>query len=180
MTLPQWQVGTHTLNQEDGWIRLHTYKEGLLSRMGHDLVIEARTFMVRCELQEEGSHPVEVEIDRAGLFVVEPHDLSDKDRAEIQRNIQKHLPDTPTFTGTFQLQGTKGTLHGQISVGMGPSSFSSSFAFDDHLAQGKVQLSHQALQLKPFRAPLGLIRLQDRLDLSFCLDLTSFFRSSDA
>jgi hypothetical protein len=177
----QLRPGQYTFGTASGWVRLHTFKEGLLQRMGHDLVLNAESFSISVTIREEEPHALSLTVGAQGLNVVEPRDVSAKDRAEINRNIVKHLPGPPSFEGTLSFaEETKGLAEGQASVGKGSAYVQFPFVLDGTEAKGQVTLSHKALSLAPFRAPLGVIRLQDRVVLSFCIDVHEMFETTDA
>lgn len=162
------------IRPKDGWLRLNTWKEGLLSRMGHDLLIEVRDFVIQVDVQDEQTWNVQATIRKNSLYVMEPPSLSAKDRNEIHNNIINHLPSDMKFEGVGTTKpNDRMELRGTISLGRARTPVS--FLFDLHhtAASGTVELSHRALQLKPYRAPLGLIRLQDRVKLSFSFELPS-------
>lgn len=166
---------TFELKSGDGWIRVRTWKEGLLSRMGHDLLLDVQDFSVRAEEAGEMAWDLRVFLNKDSFAVREPADLSDKDKAEIHRNICNHLPDHIHFTGRMEKTDHQ-SLAVEGEIALGPARTPRSFVAPLHngLATGRVELSHEVLQLKPYRAPLGLIRLQDRLELSFSFDLSEW------
>ncbi len=165
-------MSSFAIEPSDGWLRLNTWKEGLLSRMGHDLLIDIRDFAIQVDVREEDSWNVKVIIRKTSFHVVEPDSLSAKDRNEIHDNITKHLPSDIQFEGVgTRKPGNRMELRGTISLGRARTPVSFLFDLHPNAASGTVELSHRALQLKPYRAPLGLIRLQDRVKLTFSFEL---------
>lgn len=172
--LPTLQAGTHTLGPGDGWIHLNTWKQGLLSAMGHDLLLDITSFSLVIETTEDHSANVTLDISSDAFGVLEPT-LSDKDKGEIHKNIRKHLPGALHFSGEVSWQSSdKAHVKGTLQLGRGRASLS----FDarregDTTLAGRVRLTHSALDLKPFRAPLGVIKVKDEIEVSFSLDLSA-------
>ena len=89
------RAGTHTLGPDSASLEVRTYREGgVLSKAGHDLIIDVRDWEATLELGEEGSslrlradprslHP------REGLHGIKP--LTDRDRDEIRKNIEEKV-----------------------------------------------------------------------------------------
>lgn len=170
-----------SLNASHGSIHLETFKEGLLSRMGHDLMLDVKQFELRCEPKSNGAYSLQGTLKKDSFEVIEPTQLSTKDRGEIQKNIRSFFKEDPSLQGTLTLESPNaGTIQGFISAGKGHTPISLSFSVSESQAKGKVELSHSALNIKPFRAPLGVIRLQDRVVLSFSLDLSALLAASEA
>lgn len=161
-------------------MRLNTYKEGLLSRMGHDLLLDIRGFTITAQHDSPERWQVSVNIDKNSFYVREPEALSAKDKAEIHENICKHLPGNLRFEGAMTKRSRQeAEVQGQLSLGGSSTSIRFAMRLHQGLATGHLDLSHKALRIKPYRAPLGLIRLQDRMKLSFSLDLGSLLDTSE-
>lgn len=170
-------MSTFVLESKHGWLRLNTWKEGLLSRMGHDLLLDIRRFTVQVEqvAEQHGIWNLQVHLAKDSFYVLEPTSLSIKDKEEIHQNISKHLPNDIFFQGQGERQEEhRLVVRGTISLGKARMPIQFDLNLNQRVATGRVVLSHEALQLKPYRAPLGLIRLQDRVELSLSFDLTSW------
>lgn len=164
-------MSVFVLEPQHGWLRINTWKEGLLSRMGHDLLLDIRDFSVQIEGQRPG-WKVQVRIKKNSFYVLEPASLSGKDREEIHQNISKHLPDDISFRGDVEQQGEhRLVVRGFVSLGQAQTPVRFDLDWQGSRVTGRVALSHEALQLKPYRAPLGLIRLQDRVELTLSFDV---------
>ncbi len=167
-------MSAFVLQSKDGWLRLNTWKEGLLSRMGHDLLLAIREFSISVEYDDDKDWHVSVKIDKDSFFVKEPDSLSAKDKAEIHQNICNQLPDDILFEGSVVRKEEEAEVQGFLSLGRTSIPIRFAMSLHEGVASGRVELSHRALNIKPYRAPLGLIRLQDRLELSFSFDLRSW------
>lgn len=173
-------TGSKTLGPQAGTITVKTFKEGLLSKMGHDLVIEARQWSAKIQLDsaEPPAGSVEVEIDPKSLTIVGPGDLTDKDKAEIRGNIEKDVIQWAKFpeikfrstaVENVKSSGGKGTatvkgqltLHGQTQAVDLPVSFEATAT--GVRVTGEVTLAQTRFGIKPYKAPLGVIKVKDEL-----------------
>jgi len=164
-----WTQEAKAFSPKDGWLHLNVWKEGLLSRMGHDLLLAIEGFEVKTRQgNNESSRAVQVSIPKDSFNVLEPTNLSAKDKRDILKNIQKHLPGDIHFDGVLSgFSSGRATISGTVRIGRLASPVSFPIESKDGEVSAKVRLSHRSLQLKPFRAPLGVIRLKDEVDLSF-------------
>lgn len=157
---------------------VYTWKDGLLSRLGHDLrftmdkpaitKVDGR-IEVRCELSTlrfdtamRDNRPA------AGL-------LSDKDIADIHANLRNevlHVSRYPIarfvarveadrLAGDLELHGVARTITVPIHRGAGRIA-------------GEIELVPSLWGIKPFKALLGALRIQDRVRVTFDLPETDF------
>lgn len=164
------------LSSVDGWLRVNTWKEGLLSKMGHDLLINIEDFSLVMEGELEGPWKADLTVKKDSFQATEPTSLSAKDRADIHKNICKVFPSDIKFVGEIKRDSeTKLLATGKVSVGKNQAPIRFYFDLDGQQASGRVSLTHSALKLKPFKAPLGVIRIKDQVDVSFSFDLSEWF-----
>src|SRR4051812_23286860 len=82
---------------------IYTFKEGLLSPVAHDLAIRVGRFEIDWD---EAAPRIDARFDATSLRVIaamrggrpDPGALSDRDRAEIERNIARDVLASATFT----------------------------------------------------------------------------------
>lgn len=148
--------------------RVRTFKEGVLSAVAHDLLIDARSVTVDIDADNR----VAAEIDAAGLHVVDavvrgrlaPGKLSAKDKREIEANLRdkvlsarKHPAirffSEPVKSGDPQIRGRL-ELHGrsrQITL---------RFTAAGDRWQAELSLHQPDYGIKPFRAALGALKVK--------------------
>ncbi|MCB9638784.1 MAG: hypothetical protein H6728_07625 [Myxococcales bacterium] len=165
--------GKFELGPEDGWLHLNTWKQGLLSRLGHDLLLSMEDFSIHIEHADGSGIRVEVKIPKDAFSVLGPDGLSAKDKTEIQSNIKKHLGGDLAFSGEMKPSGGGWQVEGRLRLGAGSAAVKIPLTQKGTSVSGKVRLSHAALGIKPFKAPLGLIQLKDEVDLSFQFDIAA-------
>ena len=84
------ETGSHQLGPDNGSLEVRTLREGMASKVGHDLIIEVRAWEGTLAIAEDpaqstlalSADPRSLHV-REGLHGLKP--LSDKDRAEIAR-----------------------------------------------------------------------------------------------
>jgi polyisoprenoid-binding protein YceI len=175
--------GTHTLGPDSGEILLHTGREGMAARMGHDLTLEVirwtATVVVDGMAVERSS--ATATIDARSLQVKEATGgampLSDGDRADIEKNIAEKVLQTDrhpeiTFTSTaVEVVGEDAvTVTGDLSMA-GRSRpvripLSVQPADGDVRLTGRVPLAQSEWGIRPFRAMMGSLKVRDQIDVS--------------
>ena len=162
-----------------GTFRIFTFKDGLLSKIAHDLQISAPEFRVTVE--GEALH-AEVALNtlvvdgavKAGRLC--PDTLSAKDKREILQNLARDVLELSRyprarFEGAAAEQGDGSLsvsgaleLHGQRR----PLCFGLQ-RVDERLC-GRFSLRPSAWGIKPFKALMGALKVQDRVDVALDLD----------
>jgi hypothetical protein len=162
------------LDEKAGTLRINTWKQGLLSRLGHDLLLEVGRFTLMLT-QDSPEQKIALQLDapKDAFRVLAPDALSEKDRREIVDNIRKHLPANLHFVGQIIQQDGQIHIEGKASVGRSEAFLRFPLQLQDRRASAKIRLSHAALGIAPYKAPLGLIQVKDELELSLSFDLSS-------
>lgn len=157
--------------EKDAELLVFTRKEGLLSRLGHDLKLTADRF--RIEVDEAGRR-VEATCEAASLRVVcalrdgrdDPGELSLGDQADINQKLQRDVLDTarhptirlsataePAPAGDgYKLTGTL-TLHGTSRPVTIPVRRS------DQQLVAELEVHQPDFGIKPFSAALGALKV---------------------
>jgi polyisoprenoid-binding protein YceI len=176
--------GRHLLGTDNGRIVLHTFREGLASQAGHDLVIEAGRWSGEVTLNDDLSPAaLAVRIDMGSLIVregaggVKP--LTDRDRREIAVTARRCLgsdrhPEASfaaekfepgadgggTITGTLTLAGASRPLRLDVT-GTRPDRY--------HARTSVVQSDYG---IKPYRGFMGALKVRDAVDVDVDVDLS--------
>ncbi len=170
------QAGTYRLGPgDDATVQVKTYREGIAAKAGHDLVIEVTSWQATVEVAEDraqskvelSAEPGSLQV-RDGLRGVKP--LTDKDRAEIRRNIdEKVLGGEPiSFRSTALELGERGSLSGRGELQMAgstrPIEVELSVGSDGRI-NGTVTLTQSEWGIKPYRGLMGALKVRDSLDV---------------
>lgn len=180
--------GTYTLTASSGKLFVYTFKEGFLSAVAHDLLIEVADFKVNLNVPSGSvdSASVDAEIQANSLKVIcamkdgQRHydTLKEKDKADIEEATFKdvlHPGKYPAInfrsTGIKQKEGichVKGelTLHGVTR----PVEFDVQTTTGKDL-KGKIALSQKDFGIKPYKALLGTLKVKNEVEVAFDLSL---------
>lgn len=183
------KAGSYCLNGGSGKMSVYTFKEGLLSKIAHDLLIDVADYKVNLNIPDEGfcSGSLEVEMQANSLKVVcamkdgeqRPDALKEKDIADIEKDMFKKIlhPDkysTVSFCskeiqekeGGYRVSGEL-DLHGAKR----PVDFDIETSNNDNL-KGTFVIKQTDHGIKPFRAMMGTLKVKDELKFAFDLSLS--------
>ncbi len=166
--------GSQTVGPEDGSLRVHTYREGMAQKAGHDLIIEVRQWQATVDVDGGGKPTaVSLEADPQSLHVLEGHrgvkPLTDSDRAEIRSNIdEKVLHGQPVrfSSNSVGVQDGRLVARGDLTIAgvTRPASFE--LGLDEH---GRVTATLPVTQsewgIKPYRAFMGALKVRDTVEI---------------
>lgn len=151
------------LGPQDGSILVRTYREGVAARVGHDLVLEVTRWEATVEADAieltADSRSLEV---REGVRGVKP--LTDRDRAEIRRNIDaKVLRGAPiAFRSSAVTRSGDGlVVEGELTIGAATKPLT----VELHAGAGAVTLSQSAWGIAPYRGLMGALRVRDDVEV---------------
>jgi polyisoprenoid-binding protein YceI len=175
-------AGTHRFGPDNASLQVRTYREGVAAKAGHDLIIEVTRWDATVEVADEpAGWTVELNADarslevREGLRGVKP--LTDKDRAEIRRNIDaKVLGGHPirfrssdvrllesdgrlTVEGELTMAGSARPLTAQLTVDAGGA------------VSGTISLTQSAWGIKPYRGLMGALKVRDEVEVVLAANL---------
>lgn len=172
--------GNHNIGPNDGKLVVKVYKEGVAAKMGHDLTFEARNWSgnVTVDPDDPSASSVQVTIDPSSLEITDAHGgakaLSDKDRADIAKNTTKILGRSDITFESTDVSGNppRVSLRGNLSVAGNSRPATLDVSVDDSgTASGRTTLSHKELGIKPYSAPLGVLKVKDNVDIEFTVNL---------
>lgn len=167
---------TQELGPENATLQVKTYREGMAQKAGHDLVIDVTSWRATVTSAED-STPVSVELsaDPRSLQVRDGHGgakaLSDKDRGEIRKNIEKKVlggdtiefqstgVDRPSGDGRLQVSGEL-----RLAGTSRPVSCELTMAQDGRI-EGVVPLKQSEWGIKPYTALMGALKVRDDVEI---------------
>jgi hypothetical protein len=153
-------------------IAIHTFAEGFLSALAHDLELEAR------DLEGDATGTTcSLEIATASLGVVgvvkrgkvDRAVLSAGDRDTIERQIRQEVLRSATVTARGVQDGRRAKI--DVAVGTGRATFecdvTATTSAAEATARGEVDVSLRALGIAPVKGPMGAFRVSDRVRVTF-------------
>jgi polyisoprenoid-binding protein YceI len=168
------QTGSRRLGPENASLKVKTYREGLASKAGHDLIIEVTRWEATLAVGEDGTTTsIDLSADPASLEVREGHHgvkpLTDKDRDDIRKNIDKKVlgTDPISFTGSGGA-APNGRLPVSGDLTMAGTTRPVSFELEtghDGRIRATCSLSQSEWGIKPYSGLMGTLKVRDSVDL---------------
>lgn len=166
--------GMHELGPENAALQVRTYREGIASKAGHDLILDVAQWEATVEVGEDGAQSsVELIADprslqvREGLHGVKP--LTDRERGEIRKTIHGKVGGAPiSFRATALELGEGGRLHGRGELEMAGNARPVSFELglgSDGTVTGVVALAQSEWGIRPYRRLMGALKVQDVIEV---------------
>jgi hypothetical protein len=166
--------GTHAVGPDNGSCRVHTYREGMGQKVGHDLIIEVGQWQAMVGVGEDGEpRSISLEADPTSLKVLEGHGgvkpLTDPDRAEIRANIDKKILGAKPIkfsSSSVQGAGDKLIVQGDLTLAGStkPARFELQLAEDGRVS-GTLPLTQSEWGIKPYRAFMGALKVRDTVEV---------------
>jgi len=158
-----------------GKILVQTFKEGLLSPLAHDLELRLGRFEVDRDAQRVRARFWPETLEVAGVMRdgrLDAQALTAAQRAEIVDNIRTKILNTDqhpeiVFEGEASPSASGHRLSGQLSVLGRRVDLELTLEERDGCYLGSVTLTPTKWGIKPFKAMLGTIKLQDRVVVRF-------------
>ena len=167
--------GTYNLGPSDGTVRVKTGRQGMASKVGHDLTLEAGNW--KATLTVDGD-PARSEVSAT----IEPRSLevtaatggakpvSDKDKKDIKKNISGLLGnDSITFTSTSvePKDDTVLKVAGALSIaGQSRPVTLDLRATPDGRLTGSLTVVQTQFGIKPFSAMMGALKVKDEVEVN--------------
>jgi polyisoprenoid-binding protein YceI len=180
------KTGSYCLDTNSGDLHVYTFKEGLLSKLAHDLLIEATDFKVNLEVPEAGfaSGSLELEIQANSLKVIcalkdgeRTDGLKEKDVADIERDMGvKVLHPDKYPTANFRsksIQEKEGgyNINGDLSLHGVTKSIDFDIDTSGENLKGTITLLQKNYGIKPFKAMMGTLKIKNEINIRFDLSL---------
>lgn len=170
-----------TLGPQNGTITVRTYREGMAKRAGHDLALEVTSWSATATVDRDNpaSSTVHATLDLRSLEIREAtggvKPLSDGDRKDIAKNLEKtlHVDRHPEATfkshGVDADSGKQVSLKGNLSLAGATRPVSITLSLDqqngsDHLS-GSVTITHSDFGVKPYQGLMGALKIKDAVEI---------------
>ena len=180
------KAGSYRLDTNSGDLNVYTFKEGLLSKLAHDLLIDITDFKVNLEVPEAGfaSGSLELEIQTNSLKVIcalkdgEKTDaLKEKDVADIEKDMGGKVlhPDkypTANFSSKAIQEKEGGyKINGDLSLHGVTKSIDFDIDTNGGNLKGMITLLQKDYGIKPFKAMMGTLKIKNEINIGFDLSL---------
>jgi polyisoprenoid-binding protein YceI len=148
---------------DTGSLEVHTYREGVAAKVGHDLVIEVTTWAASDDggVLELTADPRSLVV-REGRRGVKP--LTDKDRASIRKTIESDILGTQEIA--FRSTSVDdGNVKGELTI----AGRTQPVEFDLQREGGRVRARVPVVQtrwgIKPYRGFMGALKVRDDVEI---------------
>ena len=158
-----------TWTQDNATCEVLTFKAGLLSAVGHDLLLRVTRFQLTYDDGTLKGSFDGTSFEFGGVVkngTVIPDGLSPKDQAEVLKNIKKHVfkkhrEESITFECP-EVDEEEDSLSGEGTLTIPPSSHSIRFeaTLADGMARCEVTLHQPDWRIKPFSALMGTLKVK--------------------
>ncbi len=162
----------------DATIRLYTFKEGLLSKLAHDLRLTLGRFevTVRAAAVQGTFAPDSLSVDGAikdGQLATTI--LSDGDKAKIRENIAKEVLEVRAhpearFSGKLESSTPPFTVSGSLTLHGVTQPISLTLRQDASRLKGSIEIIPSTWGIKPYRALGGTLKVRDLVRIEIDAD----------
>lgn len=178
------KTGSHPIGPDNGSLTVHTFRAGMGAKIGHDLVLEAKKWSGTVDIDADNPSASKVEIiaDLNSLEIINASGgvkpLSDKDRGDIAKNIEKVLDTGKHPQVTFKSTNVSGAaptvkVTGDLTIkGKTRPATLDVTASGDQLS-GKTTIVQTEFDIKPFSAMMGALKVRDTINLELTCTLPS-------
>ncbi len=173
-------AGTYQIGPQNGRLLIRTFREGVASMVGHDLVIEATNWRGAVTIPESGQPHIAVEVDvrsltvREGLHGAKP--LTDKDVRDIQETMAELLgaeyhPLVSYVSNSVQISGASATADGQFTLLGITQPLRLAIQARDGMVVATATVQQSLWGIKPFRAFMGALKVRDDIEIEAAVRL---------
>lgn len=160
-------------------LRLFVFKEGMLSRLGHDLRLSLDAFEITLETGTIVGRfdTTSIRVDGAmKAGALDPEALSTKDRAKIEKTVRNEVlcverfPEA-VFEASLELRGDTGEIRGSLTLlgrrrALDPIQV---IPLGDRFV-AKLTIEPTRWGIKPYRGLAGALKVQDRIEAEIAIE----------
>lgn len=171
--------GTHFVGPDRGTLRVHTYRDGMAQKIGHDLIFDVGDWEATVVVDDEGAPTaVALQADPRSLQVLEGRrgvkPLTDRDRDEIQTTIAEKILRGQSIgfeSSGADLADGRLEVRGELTIAGRARSVSFELELSgDGRVIGTLPVIQSQWGIKPYRAFMGALKVRD--DVEVVLDAT--------
>jgi polyisoprenoid-binding protein YceI len=161
------ESGSHEIGPSNGSLKIHTKREGAAGKMGHDLVLDAKSWGGTVEVGDNAS--IELHVDPNSIEVESgsggAKPLTDKDKSDIKQSTSDKVLGSSQIT--FQsTDGGSGSAKGDLSIAGSSDSVNVPLQVgDDGTVKASITLSQSNFGIKQFKAMMGALKVSDTVQV---------------
>ena len=168
------QPGTHKVGPDNGSLEVHTFREGMAQKVGHDLIIPAERWEATVDVGHDGTlTSVALDVDAESVRVKEGRHglkpLTDKDLKKIHEAIDDEiLRKQPVTFRSSSIQQADGrvTVAGELTIAgtARPAEFEPALE-DGNRITGTLTVTQSDWDIKPYKGMMGTLKVRDDVDI---------------
>ena len=176
---------TYTLGPTDGPLQVRTGRQGMASKVGHDLTLEATNWKASVTVDADaGQSQVTATVEPRSLEVVAAtggaKPVSEKDKKDIKKNIAGLLGNNSITFQSTSVQARNehnATVAGNLSIANQSRPVTLDLTIEPdggavHL-RGRVPIAQTSFGVKPFTAMMGALKVKDEVEVDLDVRLPS-------
>lgn len=167
--------GSYNLGPSNGKLLLKTGVEGPGAKMAHSLTIEVTNWSATATVGDDPSQSsLRLSADIPSFEVREGHGgvkpLSDNDRNEIKKSIANKILGSGRVefqSNSVSAAGNSASVNGTLTINGKSAPVTVNLTDNGGTISGRATVVQTALDIKPFKGPLGAFRLRDAVEVEF-------------
>ncbi|MGH9038828.1 MAG: YceI family protein, partial [Acidimicrobiia bacterium] len=164
-------AGSFAFGPSDGRLVLKVFREGVASKMGHDLIIEVRDWSAKVEANPDdlSQSSIEATAEVPSFSVIEgvggAKPLSRSDIGDIKKNIDEKIlkgvgPITLRSKGEPTVNGSRISIPGELTINGATRPVTVDVQIDGGKAQARLKVVQSDFGIKPFKAFMGALKVR--------------------
>ncbi|MEX2619764.1 MAG: YceI family protein [Egibacteraceae bacterium] len=167
--------GKYEFGPDQALLQVHTFREGMARKVGHDLIMQAGTWHAIVEVDEDVTKStVTASVDVPSITAVQGtggvKPLSDGDRADIKKNMVKSLNASKHPEITFRSTSVENgggdslTVHGDLTIAGTTRPATLDVSLTDGAAKVTTTIVQSQWGIKPYSGLMGALKVRDAVD----------------
>jgi polyisoprenoid-binding protein YceI len=171
--------GTYKLGPSDGRVQVKTGRQGMASKVGHDLTLEAGNWTASVSVGDDSSvSEVTAAIEPRSLEVTAAtggaKPVSEKDKTDIKKNITGLLGNNQITFRSTSVQADGGPqvkVAGDLSIAGQSRPITLDLTTASGRLQGTLTIVQTQFGIKPFSAMMGALKVKDEVQVTLDIAL---------
>jgi polyisoprenoid-binding protein YceI len=168
--------GTYQIGPHDGSLTARTSKAGVGAKLAHNLVLEAKSWSgtITFDADNPAASTGEVTVQTSSLEIIDHSSgvkpLSDKDRKDIAKNLDKSLetkehPDITFRSTSVTGSGSDYTVEGDLTIAGQTRPARLDVTVDSNKVVVKGRVVQTEFGIKPYSAMMGALKIADAVEI---------------
>lgn len=169
--------GKYEFGPDQATLRLHTFREGMARKVGHDLILEVGSWDAVAEIDGDDvtRSTLTASADTRSITVVDGtggvKPVTDGDRADIKKNMDKALqtgkhPEITFRSTSMEQQGEdRYTVHGDLTILGNTRPATLDVTLEPGSAKASTAIVQSNWGVKPYSGLMGALKVRDEVEV---------------